>query len=351
MNDVVVVVKRDTAPTPADSLDILLILTDAKKEAATYTSLEGAKTALGEDSTGYRMISALFDQGKARPTPSKLIQSVKVVGFADITSAESLVSAIEEYQKKDNDWYFFLTDKADDEYIEALAAWAEKSEPTEAELNAGVEDHRKFYFAQTANKAISVKHARAAVIYTDDLEEHADAAWVGAVGPWYPQYVTWKFKMPSGLVYAGLTKDEVTALETNSINFVTNEYKRNYVKNGTCTDGEFIDSVMGGDWLAKEIRGRIYDVFMENPIITYTDAGFTQVGAAVIDAMKAAVDNGIIAVDQESGSGVYTVVIPRWEDSTDEQRRTRTIPDITWEAQLSGAAHSAKAKGTLSVSL
>lgn len=351
MNDVVVVVKRDTTPMPADSLDILLILTDAEKEAATYTSLESAKTALGEDSTGYKMVAALFDQGRARPTPSKLIQSVKVVGFADIASAENLVSAIEEYQKKDNDWYFFLTDKVDDEYIEALAAWAEKSEPTEAELNAGVEDHRKFYFAQTSNKAIAVSHARAAVIYTDDLNEHADAAWVGAVGPWYPQYVTWKFKMPSGLGYAGLTKDEVTALEANNVNFVTNEYKRNYVKNGVCTDGEFIDSVMGGDWLAKEIRGRVYDVFMDNPLIPYTDAGFTQVGAAVIDAMNAAVDNDIIAEDQETGSGSYTVSIPRWEDSTDDQRRNRVMPDITWEAQLTGAVHSAKVKGTLSVEL
>lgn len=351
MNDVVVVVKRDTTPTPADSLDILLILTDAEKEAATYTSLEGAKTVLGEDSTGYKMVAALFDQGNARPAPSKLIQSVKVVGFADIASAENLISAIEEYQKKDNDWYFFLTDKVDDEYIEALAAWAEKSEPTEAELNAGVEDHRKFYFAQTSNKSLAVKHARAAVIYTNDLNEHADAAWIGAVGPWYPQYVTWKFKMPSGLGYAGLTKDEITALEANNINFITNEYKRNYIKNGVCTDGEFIDSVMGGDWLAKEIRGRIYDVFMDNPIIPYGDDGFTQVGGAVIGAMNAAVDNNIIAVDQETGSGVYIVNIPRWEDSTDEQRRNRVIPDITWEARLSGAAHSAKAKGTLSVSL
>lgn len=123
-----------------------------------------------------------------------------------------------------------MTDKSEDEYIEALAAFAENSEPTEIELKSGVEDHRKVYFGQTSNKELKVSHARAAVIYTENLDEHADAAWIGAVGPWYPQYVTWKFKMPAGMTYPALSADEIKALENNSVNFVTNEYKRNYIK-------------------------------------------------------------------------------------------------------------------------
>lgn len=351
MNDVVVIVKRDTAALPADTLDILLILTDAKTEAAVYTSLEAAEAGLGKDSTGYKKVEALFSQGKARPVPENLIQNVKVVGFADITTPESLIAAIKEYQKVDNDWYFFLTDKTEDEYIEALAAFAEDSEPTEIELNSGVEDHRKVYFGQTSNKQLKVSHARAALMYTENLDEQADAAWIGAVGPWYPKYVTWKFKMPAGMTYPALSANEIKVLENNSVNFVTNEYKRNYIKNGICSDGEFIDSVIGGDWLAKEIRGRIYDVFMDNPIIPYGDNGFTQVGAAVLQAMDSATKNNIIAVDQSTGMGIYTVAIPKWEDSTEEQRRKRIMPDIPWEAQLSGAVHSVKVRGILSVEL
>ena len=53
MNDVVVIVKRDTAALPADTLDILLILTDAKIEAAVYTSLEAAEAGLGKESAAY----------------------------------------------------------------------------------------------------------------------------------------------------------------------------------------------------------------------------------------------------------------------------------------------------------
>lgn len=49
--------------------------------------------------------------------------------------------------------------------------------------------------------------------------------------------------------------------------------------------------------------------------------------------------------------GIYSVVIPKWEDSTEEQRRKRIMPDITWKAQLAGAVHSATVRGTLSVEL
>ncbi len=351
MNDVVVVVKRDTAPRPAEVLGILIVLTDRKREPVTYTSLDTAAEGLGKESNGYRKVEALFGQGTAAPTPDKLIQRVDVVGFADIESPESLIAAIRDYQAVNDDWYILLTDRYEEDYIKALAEYACKSEPSEAELNSGAEDHRKFYFAQTSQKDLEVPFSRSAVIYTDNLDGHADAAWVGAVGPWYPAYVTWKFKMPAGLDCPALTQNEMNGLEKNHINFVTNEYKRCYVKNGTCTDGEWIDTVIGGDWIAEEIRRKIYDVFLKNPIVPYTDAGFILIGAAVLQAMDAAVKNGIIAEDQGTRSGIYTVNIPKWEDATETQRRNRQIPDITWEAQLTGAVHSAKIKGALSVGL
>lgn len=67
--------------------------------------------------------------------------------------------------------------------------------------------------------------------------------------------------------------------------------------------------------------------------------------------MNSAAKNNIIAVDQSTGMGIYSVVIPKWEDSTEEQRRKRIMPDITWKAQLAGAVHSATVRGTLSVEL
>lgn len=348
--DVVVVVTLESVDTSVDSLDILLISTAGAKTAKTYTALEDIETDWKKDSVIYKQAAAMMGQGKARPAPVSLIQKIKVVGLETPETPEALVAAIKEYQETDNDWYMFLTDQTDDEYILALGKFAEDSEPSEVELSAGVEDHRKLYFAETNNKALEIKNRRTAVIYTESLE-HAAAAWIGAVGPWYPQAVTWKFKMPVGVTVPELKASEITALENGHINFVTNEYKKNYIKNGCCTDGEWIDSILGGDWIAITMREKLYDIFMNNPIIPYTDTGFATISAGVFETLDEAAEHGIIAVNAETGAGIYNVTVPKRSSATDEQAALRQMPDIPWEAQLAGAVHGTKVKGTLKVSL
>lgn len=281
------------------------------------------------------------------------------------SAADKLIDTIKQFQSDiDNDWYYLLTDKDDDECVTALAKFAEASEPSEAELGAGVEDHRKFYMGQTCNKDFACVTARAAVIYADEqyLREEPDASYTGNVGPFYPTSVTWKFKRPQDgnapasagtklITLPKLSEGERDKLFENHVNFLAEEYKRQYVKNGTCLDGEFIDVVLGGDWIAKRMRDLLYDTLLTNANISYDDAGFGLISTAVLQALNEAVDLNIIAVDSESKKGVFTVNIPKYADSTEDQRRSRIMPDITWEALLSGAVHQVKTKGVLRASL
>lgn len=347
--DVVVVVNIDAKPTGTESLDILLVSTEGAADCKVYRDLD----VINKDFPNKKvaaMAAAMFNQGKTTLAET-LIRKIKIVGVATPETPAALVKSIEDFREVDDDWYFLLTDKSDDTYVTALAAFAEASEPTEAELGAGTEDHRKFYFGQTKNKELAIKNRRAAIIYTDNADEYADAAYVGNVGPFYPQSVTWKFKRPQGLTVPDLTSAEREALEEANVNFLTVEYKREYVKNGVCADGEFIDVQMGADYIAKTMRENLYDIFLENAKIGYTDAGFATVATGVYRALNRAVELGIIATDPESNRGVFTVVVPRREDATDAQARNRQMPDITWEAQLEGAVHSIKVKGTLRATL
>ena len=68
-------------------------------------------------------------------------------------------------------------------------------------------------------------------------------------------------------------------------------------------------------------------------------------------ALNRAVELHIIATDPEDHTAVYTVVIPKRADATDEQVRNRQMPDIRWSAQLEGAVHGVKVNGTLRVTL
>lgn len=353
--DVVVIVNIDAKPSGTESLDILLLSTEGVKDVAVYRDLDVIK----ETFTGKKvaaMAEALFDQGKTTLAET-LIRKVKIAGIAapagsdESEKATALVAAVETLRATDDDWYILLTDQDGDETVKALCAWAEATEPTEAELGAGEEDHRKLYFGRTQNKSLAVTNRRSIVIYGDQDEEYPDAAYVGNVGPFYPESVTWKFKRPQGLTVPDLTAAERDALEEANVNFLTAEYKREYLKNGVCADGEFIDVQMGADYIAKTMRENLYDIFLENAKVGYTDAGFATIATGVYRALNRAVELGIIATDPESNQGIYTVVVPRREDATDAQARNRQMPDITWEAQLEGAVHSIKVKGTLRATL
>ena len=134
---------------------------------------------------------------------------------------------------------------------------------------------------------------------------------------------------------------------------MTEEYKKQYVKEGVCLNGEFIDTVLGGDWIAKRMRDLLYDILLSNANIDYSDAGFSLIATAVLQALSEAADenHNIIARDQESKAGVFSVAIPKYADSTEEQRRNRIMPDIAWEALLCGAVHQVKTKGVLRATL
>lgn len=256
--DVVVVVNIDAKPSGTENLDILLLSTEGAKDVAVYRDLDVIK----EEFTGKKvaaMAEALFEQGKTTLAET-LIRKVKIAGIAapsgsaETEKASALVEAVETLRETDDDWYILLTDQDGDEAVKALCAWAEATEPTEAELGAGEEDHRKLYFGRTQNKSLAVTNRRSIVIYGDQAEEYPDAAYVGNVGPFYPESVTWKFKRPQGLTVPDLTNAERDALEEANVNFLTVEYKREYVKNGVCADGEFIDVQMGADYIAKNMR-------------------------------------------------------------------------------------------------
>lgn len=346
--DIIVVTKIDAKPRGSEALDILLISTEAEKPLKTYRSLEEIEADFGGTAIS-KKAEAMFNQ--PHTLADTLIRKVKIMGVAPPESPAALLASIEALREKNDDWYILLTDRTEDEYIKALAAWAERTEPTEAEMGAGVEDHRKLYFYQTSNLELAVTNARCIPVYTNNLDEHADGAYLGNVGPHYPKSVTWKFKRPDGMTLPDLTSAQRDALEEANVNFLTAEYKHEYIKNGVCANGEFIDVQMGADYITQYMREELYQVSLKNAKVPYTDEGFALTAAAVFAALNRAVALGIVTRNPESGKGVFTVKVPKRSEASDDDARGRHMPPIVWEAQLEGAVHSVKITGTLKATL
>ena len=361
--DVIVYTKLDSKPRPAEAMNILALLTDGAVEPKVYRDtaelLDDGYTA---DSTIYLQVCALFNQGKTTKA-KKLIRKIKVAGVnVESNDPEDLITAIVGLREQDDDWDFIVTDRTDKASIEALCEWAESTEPTRAELGAGIEDHRKFYFFQAdigtvfagggSVVTLKITNRRCAGIVAADLEEQTEAAFIGNVGPHYPFSATWKFNRPQGITLPDLTAAQREALEEANLNFLTEEYKREYVKNGVCCDGEFIDNQMGADYITRYMREKLYDVYLRaERKVPYSDEGFSMVAGAVYETLNRAVDLGIISKDPESGMGKYIVNVPARADATDDQARRREMPPIEWHAEFEGAVHNSEADGTLYATL
>ena len=361
--DVIVYTRLDSKPKPAEAMNILALMTTGAVDPKVYRDTEELlDDGYTPDDTIYLQVCALFNQGKTTKA-KKLIRKVKVAGVdVPTVDPEDLIAAIVGFRELDDDWDFIVTDRTDKASIEALCEWAESTEPTRAELGAGIEDHRKFYFFQADMATVfagggsvvtlEVTNRRCAGIVAADLDEQAEAAYIGNVGPHYPFSATWKFNRPQGITLPDLTKAQREALEEVNLNFLTEEYKYEYVKNGVCCDGEFIDNQLGADYLTRYMRERLYEVYIRaERKVPYSDEGFAMVAGAVYETLNRGVELGIIAKDPESGSGKYIVNVPARADATDEQARRREMPPIDWHAEFEGAVHNSEADGTLYATL
>lgn len=342
-NDVVVLVEQAAKSVPTDYLRVLLVSTAGVKDYAEYKDAETLQTDFGAESSIGKMAAALFAQ-----TPT--LPSVAAVGIAEPSDAVEMTAALDTLRTAHDDWYLLMTDQTDDEFIEAIAAWADATEPTEAQQMAGTQDARKLYVAQTENKSLAVSSKRSILLYAES-SQHTAAAWVGLAGSYYPQGITWKFKQPAGCTAPALTKAELDALMTNNVNVLAAEGKQTYIKHGVMADGEWIDAVLAADYIAMRMRDELHKVLVGSPRIEYSDAGITQIAGAVLTALDAATLLGMIARDPDTGKGKYSVAIPRRSEATLEQIESRRIPDIRWEAERMAAIHGVTVRGVLKANL
>lgn len=245
----------------------------------------------------------------------------------------------------DDDFYFIIADTRADADIEAIADAVEAFSTTKMYFFASDEAD---IIAAPLTDIISVLKAksynRSVGIYSTDVDEFPEAAWVGGQAPEDPGSITWKFKKLVGIAADNLTGSDVTILKGKNANFYETVAGVSIITSeAVVVGGEFIDIIRGIDWLTAQIGEAVYIRLINEKKIPLTDAGIAVIETELLKELNNAEEVGLI-VPLSS-----VVSVPAAANLSSADKAVRLLDDITFTGTLAGAVHKTIITGKLTV--
>ena len=242
-----------------------------------------------------------------------------------------------------NQWYLVITDANTDAEILSAAGYVE----TIRKLHAYSTNEAGVIASTTTDIAAQLEalnYTRTFGIYnTNTAGTVPAAAYTGRFAPEPAGSITWLFKTLTGIVADTFTATQETNLKTKNINYYTTIEGVDVVYgNGVVASGEYIDVIVGIDWIHARLQERIFGTFLNNRKIAFTGDGVAKIEAEVRAVLAEATDRGILANDTPP-----VIKVPNVLSLTPAQRNTRVLPAITFRARLAGAIHAVDIVGSV----
>lgn len=352
VDDIVkVAISRETTSVARASFGIPCIITEfaddrfsASGTASFGRAMEFASlkelTTFGFLSTSeeYKMAKSIFAQN---PKVKKVVIGRK--DSADLGWPEAIAAV----QSVNDSWY-------------ALVALADGTFATDMTAIAGyIETQKKIFFVQTTevdtyNPAVTSDLAstfkasaldRTAICYHTlaKASEYLNAGWLGEGLPFDPGSSTYAYKTIAGVTADPLTTTQRNAIQAKNCNTYCERGGVNVTQKGVMASGEFIDIIIGLDWLESRLMETVYGALVNERKISYDDGGIQAVAGLVQSVLEEAGRAGILQID------TISVTYPKYAEIPQADRLARNLPDIKFSALLQGAIHTVAIEGTVSV--
>jgi hypothetical protein len=332
-------VTRQTKTISQAGFGVCLILTPVASLPAArvsfYTSIDGVSDDFESSTDAYKSAAAIFSQN---PRPEK-------IAIGRYLSTETIDDVLPLIKDETNDWYaLVLTSRTQADQAFA-AAWIEtqdkilfvRSNNADIKDPADDTDICSVLSAATRERTATIAHFPA----TDDF---IDAGWLGGMLPKQPGSATFAFKTVSGATPDKFTASEQAAIDAKKANHYQTVGGVNIMQPGKMASGEWIDVIIGIDWLKARIAERIFSVLANRDKVPYTDAGAATLENEIRAQLTEGVKVGLLAADP-----AFTVTVPKVSTISVNDRASRVFPSITFEATLAGAIHKTTIQGTVSV--
>lgn len=334
-----------------ETFDTILIVVEQPEGDAIDNAFEISKAAdlldygYTEEDEAYTAASVAFIQN---PAPSKLVvYPRKKESGAYETIPKALANALAE-----KSFYgFHLTSFKTAAELQAASDWAEVNEKL-----FGFEYDDFDECPVKADNAYRTFGVFAGLVDSEDAAKNNAYLALGLMAKVFgyePGSETWAFKEVSGMVPAVLSTAQKTALENNNISSYLRYAGVNVTIGGKVMGGEWIDVIRFRDWLKADIQSRVFNVIKLNRKVEFTDSGIGMIEGAIEASLKAGQEVGGIADTSYDAEGNaipgYTVVVPRENSFTEEQKKSRKLSGCSWTAKLAGAIHAVEIGGYLTL--
>jgi len=292
-------------------------------------------------SVGDLVYEALTDYFSQALVPEKAY-----VGFQE--GVETVGEALQLISNESDDWYALaITSRATADQ-EAAAAFVQTlrkisgyaSNDTEMIDPVSVDDLAYNMNASNLSRSFTLYNEKAE---TTTAKRYPDAAWLGRVLPALPGSITWKFKTLAGQIASKLTGTGRTALRTKNSNYYNEVGGIAIMEEGWMADASFIDEIRGVDWIHARMQEAIFARLVNLPKVPYTDQGIDIIVTEMRGVLTKAENQGILK------KGQSVIIKPLVADIGFNDRASRILPDLKFNAVLQGAVHEIKINGVVTV--
>lgn len=312
---------------------ILSTLQSTEVPFTTYSDIDEIEAKFGEESAIYKTAVLLFKQNDSPDKIGIYVSEKKATdALSDVWDEEWRQLIIPEFAEEGDD-----TIKAVSDYVEAK--------------------QDKLYFADISDLSIindTMKNERTIAFYYDvskttvpnEAVTSPVAALAGASASKDAGSFTYKNLILKGLAPMSILDSEIDSIHKKNALTVVTKAGDYVTTEGKTLSGEYIDIVDSKDYVVKNIEYQVQKNMNSLDKLPYDDRGISQIESIVVNVLKSAYNNGIIAND-ENGVPDYSTKFKSRNEVDAGDRGERIYNGGSFTFGLAGAVHNAQINGEI----
>ena len=246
----------------------------------------------------------------------------------------------------DNSWYGGVVVQGTDDELHTAAAWAlsQRKLFVGASASSNNADASKTDSLAATLKAENQRRF-ALLVSPANAQDGVDAAWLGGQLPATPGSNNWAYNTLNGVATDNFTTSQLRAIIGTAVDGTRGNNANVYITRagsgstqyGTTSSGDWIDNVIGEDWLVFNLQAALFGVLKNSRKVPYTDKGVSMLLAACHGVLDQAVVNQLV-----SSETPYTITAPSVTTVSAQDRINRRSPIISINCTLAGAINSVR---------